>query len=678
MAKAVLLAVFGSACLWGQAPPAANAATGGPVDHASAYYHYALAHMYAELAGTYRNRADYVNSAIENYKEAIQADPQASALSEELSDVYVQTGRLREGQADAEDTLKKSPNDLTAHRLLARIYTRLIGDGQRVDESMLRRAMDEYKKITVLAPRDIDAWLMLGRLEKASDDSVEAEKAYNSALAIDPANEDGLTGLALVYSDLGDNAKAAQLLKTLADSNPSPRALQALAAAYEQMHDFKMAAQVLRQELALNPANERDVERALAQDLTLAMQFDEALTVYNEMVADDPEDATSFLRMSQIYRERRDFAKAREASDKAKALEPASIEIRYNEVSILEAEDRVPEAAQLLKDILLTTTKRTYSQSEKASRVELLERLAALYRSVDQTEAAVDAYRQMVDVDSSIAARASAQIIDTYRGGKEFAKAQQEADAAGKKWPEDRTLRVVRDTLLAELGKTDEASADLKKMFDGKTDRATFVALADVYEKGRKFDDMAKALDSAEKLSETDDDKSSVWFMRGAMYERMNRVDKAEVEFRKVLKVDPDNAGAMNYIGYMLADRDQRLQEALNIILQALEREPGNGAYLDSVGWAYLKLGRYEEAEKSLRRAVDKTPRDPTVHDHLAEALWKEGKVGEAVAQWQISLKEWDTSSPAEMRPEEVAGVKSKLETAKLRLSREANPAAKN
>lgn len=284
----------------------------------------------------------------------------------------------------------------------------------------------------------------------------------------------------------------------------------------------------------------------------------------------------------------------------------------------------------------------------------------------------------MAEVDDSLAPRAAAQIIDTYRGGKEFAKAQQESDIAGKKWPDDRTLRVVRDTLLAELGKTDEAAGDLKKMFDGKTDRATYVALADVYEKGRKFDEMAKALDSAEKLSTTDDEKIAVWFMRGAMYERQNRVDKAEVEFRKVLKADPDNAGAMNYIGYMLADRNQRLPEALNIILQALEREPGNGAYLDSVGWAYYKLGRYEEAEKSLRRAVDKTPHDPTVHDHLAEALMKEGKVGEAVAQWQISLKEWGTSSPAEMRPEEVAGVKSKLETAKLKLAREGAPAAKN
>src|SRR5665213_2598794 len=396
------------------------------------------------------------------------------------------------------------------------------------------------------------------------------------------------------------------------------------------------------------------------------------------MAKDDPEDANAYLRMSQIYRERRDFPKAREAGDKAKAIEPNSIEIRYNEVSILEAEDRVPEAAQLLKDILASTAKRGYTQAERVSRVALLERLGALYRSVDQTEPAVDAYRQMGDVDATLAPRASAQILDTYRAGKEFAKAQTEADASAKKWPDDRTLRVVRDTLLAEMGKVDEAAADLKKMFDGKTDRATYISLADVYEKGRKWDDMSKALDSAERLSGNDDERISVWFMRGAMYERMNKVEKADVEFRKVLKVDPDNAGAMNYIGYMYADRGQKLEESLKLILAALEREPGNGAYLDSLGWAYYKLGRYEDAEKSLRRAVDKTPRDPTVHDHLAETLMKRGKISEAVEQWQISVREWGTSSTADLRSEEVAATKKKLDNAKVRLASEKPPANKN
>src|SRR6476646_141092 len=256
MRKALLMSaigcVIGSATLWAQAPAGGAAPK---IDKASSYYHYALAHMYAEQASMFGNRGDFVNKAIENYKEAIKADPSTPMLSEELSDLYVQSGRLREAQSDAEEVLKQNPNDLTAHRLLARIFTRLVGDGQqnKIDEAMLRRAIDQYQKITAIDPKDVEAWLMLARLQKVSDNSVDAEKAYQKVMAIDPANEDALSGLALVYSDLGDNRKAAELLKYLTDKNPSARGLHALAAAYEQMREFDLAAPALQKELDLNP-----------------------------------------------------------------------------------------------------------------------------------------------------------------------------------------------------------------------------------------------------------------------------------------------------------------------------------------------------------------------------------------------------------------------------------------
>jgi tetratricopeptide (TPR) repeat protein len=674
MRKALLVTLFGSACLSSlHAQPAAAP----KVDKASAYYHYTLAHMYAEQASMVGNRGDFVNKAIDNYKEAIKADPTAAMLSEELSDLYIQSGRLRDAQTDAEEVLKQSPNDLNAHRLLARIFTRLIGDGKsgRIDENMLRRAIDQYQKITELAPTDLSAWLMLARLHKAADDSVDAEKAYQKVLAIEPDNEDALTGLALVYSDLGDNKKAADLLKTLADKNPSARSLTALAAAYEQMRDFKAAAQVLSKLLETDPPNAREVQRNIAQDLLLSLDYAGALAIYNDMVADDPSDSQSFLRISQIYRQQKDFAKAREANDKAKALEPNSIEIRYNEVNILEAEDRPQEAAQQLKDLLASTSKRTYNQAERTNRVALLNHLAALYRSMDQIAPAVEVYRQMAEVDPMLATQSEAEVIETYRVGKDFSKAQQEADAAVKKFPDDRTIRVVRASMLAEMGKVDEAAADLKKLLGGKDggkeDRETYIALAQIYDKGKRWDDMGKALDAAEKLSDSNEDKVSVWFTRGAMLERMKKLPAAEVEFRKVLDADPENAGAMNYIGYMLADANLRLEESLKLITQALDREPGNGAYLDSLGWVQYRLGRLDDAEMNLRRALEKTPRDPTVHDHMADVLMKQSKIKEAVAQWEISLKEWDSSSPAEMEPAEIGQVKKKLEAAKVRLAKE-------
>ncbi len=670
VALAGLVCVSSAACFAQSAGQSSKAAP--KADRASAYYHYALAHMYADQAGIYGNRGDYVNKAIENYKEAIKADPSSAALSEELSDLYVQTGRLREAISDAEETLKQNPNDLGAHRLLARVFTRQIGDGRsgKVDENSLRRAVDQYETIARLAPMDTESLLMLARLQKASNNSIEAEKAYQKILAIDATNEDALTGLALVYSDLGETKKAADLLKTLADKNPGLRSLQALAAAYEQMRDFKGAAGALRKALSLNPPNEKELSANLAQDLLLAQDYAGALAVYQEIATADPTDAQTFLRISQIYRQQKDMVKAREMGNKAKELDPNSIEIRYNEVNILQAEDKTSEATAALKDIINSTSKRNYSSAERESRVRLLEQLAALYRSVEQIEPAVAAYKQVAELDSMLAPRISAEIVDTYRTGKEFTKAQQEADAAFKKWPEDRTVRVVRASLIAEMGRTDEAAADLKKMMAGKEDRDGYIALANVYEKGKRFKDMAAALDEAEKLSDSADEKEGVWFMRGAMYERQKKIDLAEKEFRKILQQNPENSGAMNYMGYMLADANVRLNESLDLINKALDREPGNGAYLDSLGWVQYRLGRLDDAERNLAKALEKTPRDPTVHDHMAEVLIKQSKVKEAVAQWERSLREWDTSSPADLRPDEIAQVKAKLEAAKLRLAR--------
>ena len=100
----------------------------------------------------------------------------------------------------------------------------------------------------------------------------------------------------------------------------------------------------------------------MAADLRKAGNFQDALQAYQELVTDEPADAESYLRMSNIYTQLRDFAKARAAEDKARAIEPNNLEVRYNEVSILESEGKMPEAITRLKEILDTTAKKNYSQ----------------------------------------------------------------------------------------------------------------------------------------------------------------------------------------------------------------------------------------------------------------------------------------------------------------------------
>jgi tetratricopeptide (TPR) repeat protein len=182
---------------------------------------------------------------------------------------------------------------------------------------------------------------------------------------------------------------------------------------------------------------------------------------------------------------------------------------------------------------------------------------------------------------------------------------------------------------------------------------------------------MAKALDEAEKLAKSKDEKENILFMRGAMYERMKKYDEAEETFRKVLEMNPENSSAMNYLGYMLADRSVRLQEAHDLIKKALDQEPNNGAYLDSMGWVFFRLNKLPEAEQNLRRALQFMSSDPTVHDHLGDVYFHQGKIREAIAQWQNSLKDYETSAPTDIDQSDVAKIQKKLEGAKVRLARE-------
>jgi tetratricopeptide (TPR) repeat protein len=666
--KALFLALPLACLSYGQ-----TAATSQPVDKAAAYYNFSMGHLYAELAGVYGNRSEYVVKAIDFYKQALKLDPGASFLFEELTDLYIQSGRLKDAVTEAEDILKREPNNLDARRILGRIYTRMIGDTQgKVNEEMLRAATEQYQKIVAKDPKDIESWLTLGRLYRTARNSVEAEKAYSQALALDAANEDALTGLAIVYSDVGDTKKAIEKLQAVTNKDPNPRTLAALAGSYEQLKDYKSAAEVLRRAIDLDPENSH-VKRALALDLLYSGNLDESLKYYQEFSGDDPHDTEALLRIAEIYRDKHDFAKARETLDKAKASDPENLEVRYDEVNLLALEGQTDKAIEALKSVLKDTERKSYSESEKGIRLNLMERLGELYRGANQNQAAIDTFRQMADFDPDSGARAAVEIIDTYRAAKDFKNARAEAEAAIKKYPDDHSLIRAQAYLLADMGKVDQGVSELRALLKGDHDRETQLDIAQLYERAKRYEDMVKPLDAAEKLSETKPEKEAIYFTRGAMYERLKQFDASEAQFRKVLQLDPDSAGALNYLGYMLADRGVRLDEAQKMISRALELDPDNGAYLDSLGWVYFRLNRLDDAEHALVRALAKSGvgDDPTVHDHLGDVYLKLGKTKDAITQWQASVKEAETDTQSDMEPGELATINKKLEDAKVRLAKE-------
>src|SRR5208282_1089840 len=197
------------------------------------------------------------------------------------------------------------------------------------------------------------------------------------------------------------------------------------------------------------------------------------------------------------------------------------------------------------------------------------------------------------------------------------------------------------------------------------------IRLAEMNTRLRRFSDAAQALDKAEQLSSKTEDKEYVWFLRGANFEREKRYTEAEEQFKKVLASDPEHASALNYLGYMLADQNMKLEEALGYIKHAVDLDPANGAYLDSLGWAYFRLGKYEMAEDNLLKASQKINTDPTVLDHLGDLYQKTGRLKLAATNWERALTEWNRTLAADVDPADQARVQKKLDSAKMKLARE-------
>ncbi len=651
-----------------------SAAKGKTPDRAAAYYHFALAHMYEEQVATY-GRSELANKAIEEYRAAIDADPTSAYLTSGLAELYAKTGRIRDAVVEAQDIIKRNPNNLEARRLLGRIYLRSLGDMQAGSgsESVLKLAIEQYEQIVRLQPDGMDDHLLLGRLFRLNNDLQKAESEFKTAVKLQPDSEEAVTTLAYLYNELGDTARAAQVLSSVPGAERSAKLYSALGYTYEQQKQYKEAIEAYRHAIEMDRDN-LDAIRGLAQNLLNDGQADAALEQYKVIADANPEDAQTYVRIAEIYRKQGKYDLALEDLKKAESMVQDSVEVPYNIAAIYQAQGRYDEAVPVMRELLKKSEKSDgkYSNGEKSNRAVFLERLGAIYRDQGNNQAANETFRQIVALggDDNIE-RGYQEIIDTWREAKEWQKALDTAKEAVQKLPSPQ-LKMVLAAQQADLGDADKALKDVRALLKGDAeDRDVYIRLAEMNTRLRRFSDAAQALDKAEQLSSKTEDKEYVWFLRGANFEREKRYTEAEEQFKKVLASDPDHASALNYLGYMLADQNMKLEEAFGYIKRAVDLDPTNGAYLDSLGWAYFRLGKYELAEDNLLKASQKINTDPTVHDHLGDLYQKTGRLKLAATNWERALTEWNRAITADVDPTDQARVQKKLDSAKMKLAKE-------
>jgi tetratricopeptide (TPR) repeat protein len=657
----------------GQAVQADTASQDESAKHGEAYFDFVMGHYYAQEYQVSSHSED-ANKAIDFLKKAFTIDPNSQQIGDELAEIYYQSQRIRDAVTEANSILAKDPDNLGAHRLLARIYVRTLGDmtntaGQR---DTLTRASEQYREILRLVPTDTDAALWLARLYRLQNEEDKAEAVLRDLLKREPANENGVEQLTQLLLDEGKSQEAIASLQSILQQAPTPRLWELLGDAYNQTHDLPNAEQAYRRAAEAQP-DDINHRKELAQTLLGEEKYPEAIEQYQRLTQMDADNADNYLRLAEIYRQLKQLDKAEQNVLQAQQRSPNSLEVIYYEAAIYEDEGRFDDSIRVLSDaVAVVKTESEFTPSRRRSLAILYQQLGQLYRETSNYSAAVNTFEEMLRLGPEEDRRARVLIIETYRDARDVPKALDAARKAAEAYPKDRPILISQALLLGENLQADQGVGKLRPLLDGSpADFEIQLDIAQVYEESKRWADAEQAVHAAEKIQSDASGKEMTGFLLGAIYERQKKYDQAEEEFRKVLEVNPRSASALNYYGYILADRGIRLDEAVDMLQRALKEEPNNAAYEDSLGWAYYKQNKLDDAEQWLRQAATRESHDPTILSHLGDVYAKEGKDALAEAQWQKSLDEWHRALPADFEQPKMTEVEQKISALKRRLAQQ-------
>jgi tetratricopeptide (TPR) repeat protein len=641
-----------------------------------AYYYFTTGHL-QELQYEITNNSEQSDASVESYKKALELDPGSAVIQERLAEIYAKSRHTRDAVAQAQEVLKIDPDNVDAHRLLARIYVRTLGDmgAGDVQQENLAKAVEQFQAILKIDPRDTYSALWLARLYRFQNRHDEAEKVLQGIVQREPDNEPALEQLSQLLIDEGRSQEAIDLLTHTVDDSSSPDAYDLLGDAYLKSKDYAKAEAAYRKAIEGDP-DDPGHRHGLAEALLSQDKYADALEQYKKLSQLEPDTADNYLRMAQLDRRLGNFDEAEASLLRAKQLSPGSLEILYNEALLYEDEGRYDDAVKVLTDAVAGLKSQAADGVNSNALAILYEQLGHAYTEQQNYPAAIDTFQEMGKLSPDSEKRARLLLIDTYRESRDIDRAIAEAQKALDDSPKDPELTVTLAMLYSEKSETPTARQLLEGLLQGNdTDQPIYIDIAQVEQRGKKYADAEQSAAKAEELAHAPADKQAAWFMLGAIYERQKKFDQAEEQFRKVLEANPDSAPALNYLGYMFADRGIHLDEATSMIQSAVKQEPNNGAYLDSLGWVYYKQNKLAEAEEYMRKAVDREGHDPTILSHLGAVYIKLGQTERAAEILERSLAEWQKALPADYEADKASEVEAQLRNLKRRIAQKIPPA---
>lgn len=248
----------------------------------------------------------------------------------------------------------------------------------------------------------------------------------------------------------------------------------------------------------------------------------------------------------------------------------------------------------------------------------------------------------------------SADLLDRL---EQYGLATRAYDQVPRDHPAFYSAELGRADALRKDGKPDAAIEVLQQLTESHGDLpVVHMALGDALRREERYPEATRAYDRAVALYETPQAASwRTYYVRGITLEREGRWDEAEADFRTALTLQPNEPRVLNYLGYSMLEMQIKLDEALEMIQTAVKASPDSGYIIDSLAWAYYRLGRYDEAVPEIEKAVELMPLDSVVNDHVGDIYWAVGRTREAEFQWKRALS-------LDPKPEEAERIRRKLE----------------
>jgi tetratricopeptide (TPR) repeat protein len=281
--------------------------------------------------------------------------------------------------------------------------------------------------------------------------------------------------------------------------------------------------------------------------------------------------------------------------------------------------------------------------------------LALFYEVLEEKGLAIHEYEEILKM-APLSVPIYRRIASLYHGQGNYEKAREVYQLLKDVYPQDLSNYLALGYLALKNQKPGDAIRALQEAKIKNLESVElYFLLGLAYEMGREFE---TAILTYRKGLELFGENDQFSFHIGACYAELGKIELAEAPFQDAIRLNPNHADAMNYLGYLWADRGIRLDEAIDWIRKALKLDPGNAAYMDSLGWAYYKKGLYPQAVKILEEAVEVAPEDALLRSHLGEAYFGNGQWEEALREWEESLR---LNPDNELLKKKVEGIKDNL-----------------